>query len=224
MKLNRIALLCLVAGSLALVNGCKKDADTTAPVITLTGANPYVISSIGTSFVEPGYSATDDNDGNVTSTVVVDASAFNKDSAGTYEIHYTATDKAGNTSEQTREVVVNNTLETTGYKGSYSVQDVTPGQSPTNYSDVITYSNIVNGRIWIAKFGDYQNGKVYADISGGTVTVPVQNVVCGTTPAPSRQFSGSGTINTAGGTTTMVINFTEVTNGTTTNSVDTYTK
>ena len=62
--------------------------DTTAPVITLLGANPQIIES-GTGYVELG-ATTDDG-----SQVVIDASDF-VDVIGTYSIRYNATDASGN--------------------------------------------------------------------------------------------------------------------------------
>jgi len=217
-----LLLLSLAVVSATLFNGCSKDDDTTAPVITILGDNPYVISSIGTAFVEPGFTATDDNDGTLTSSVNVDDSELNVDSAGTYEIHYEVTDAAGNTTDAHREVIVKNTLETTVYKGIYTVSEVCPATS--NYSDTISYSSTINGRIKFTRFANYLNGRVVADINGGTINIPTQTVVCGQAPAPSRQFSGSGTISTVAGVTSISITYTEITNGTTNTCTGSYTK
>ena len=76
--------------------------DTTAPVITLSGANPQVIE-LGEGYTELG--ATTD-DGNV---VEIDASAF-MDALGSYTIFYNATDANGNTAEEVTRTV--NVVET----------------------------------------------------------------------------------------------------------------
>jgi len=76
--------------------------DTTAPVITISGDNPLEVTQ-GETFSDPGATAKDDRDGTVsvtpTGTVVMDT-------AGSYEITYTATDKAGNKSTAKRTVIV----------------------------------------------------------------------------------------------------------------------
>ncbi|MBJ2176566.1 DUF5011 domain-containing protein, partial [Aureibaculum sp. A20] len=75
------------------------DTDTTAPVITLLGANPQIIN-LGDGYTELG---ADTDDG---STVVIDASEF-IDAVGSYTIYYNATDASGNVAtEVTRTVNV----------------------------------------------------------------------------------------------------------------------
>ena len=63
--------------------------DTTAPVITLNGANPQEILE-GTAFVELG-ATTDDG-----SMVVIDASSVDTNVIGSYTVTYNATDASGN--------------------------------------------------------------------------------------------------------------------------------
>ena len=85
--------------------------DIIGPVIELQGDNPYSMYLNGT-YSEPGYTATDNIDGeidvnNVTTTDNIDASTV-----GTYTITYTATDSAGN--EGTAIRTVNIVLDTVG--------------------------------------------------------------------------------------------------------------
>ena len=78
--------------------------DTTAPVITLNGANPQEILE-GTAYVELG-ATTDDG-----SMVVIDASAVDTNVIGSYTVTYNATDASGNAAvEVTRTVNVTATL------------------------------------------------------------------------------------------------------------------
>lgn len=221
-QLIKISLFIFVIS--ALFVACKDDEDTTAPVITLNGANPFIIENISDAYVEPGFTASDDEDGTITSRVIV-TNEVNKDSAGTYEIHYELTDNAGNATDIHRDVIVQNTLETNSpqNKGIYAVTEVCGGPS-SNYSDTISFSATVNNRIWFTRFANYINGRAYATVnSAGVVTMPAQTVFCGN-PAASRLFSGTGSISTAGGVTTMVINMSETTNGTTVTCTETYTK
>src|SRR6188768_1972372 len=98
----------LVTGSIILVSSCSKDdGDTTAPVITMAGASS-VETVLNETYVDPGATASDDEDGTIT--VSVD-NPVNEDLTGTYTVTYTATDNAGNTSSVTRSVRVYNEAE-----------------------------------------------------------------------------------------------------------------
>lgn len=78
-------------------------SDTQAPVISLIGGNRTI--NEGDTWSEPGYSATDNVDGNITNSVVITGSV-NANVPGIYTLTYTATDQAGNTSSVTRTVTV----------------------------------------------------------------------------------------------------------------------
>jgi len=78
--------------------------DTTAPVITLMGDNPLHLVE-GEPFVDPGASATDDTDGNITSRITVTGTVDNL-VPGMYELSYTVSDNAGNHASITRTVYV----------------------------------------------------------------------------------------------------------------------
>ncbi len=78
--------------------------DTTAPVITLTGANPQIIER-GATYTELD-ATTDDG-----STVIIDASTVNMDVAGSYEVTYNATDASGNNAVEAIRTV--NVVDTT---------------------------------------------------------------------------------------------------------------
>ena len=76
--------------------------DTTAPVITISGDNPFEISQ-GETFSDPGATATDDRDGIIS---VTPSGSVDMSIAGDYTITYTATDNAGNEANATRTVTV----------------------------------------------------------------------------------------------------------------------
>ena len=84
--------------------------DNTAPVITLTGANPQTIE-FGEGYTELNATATDLVDGDLTGNIVIDSSAVNTNAVGQYTVTYNVTDTAGNAAEQkTRTVrVIDNT-------------------------------------------------------------------------------------------------------------------
>jgi hypothetical protein len=77
--------------------------DTTAPVISLTGGN--LTLTVGDTWSEPGYTATDNVDGDLTSQVVATGSV-DTSKAGSYPITYTVSDSTGNTGTATRIVTV----------------------------------------------------------------------------------------------------------------------
>ncbi len=77
-------------------------ADTTAPVITLND-DSIVYLKTGDTYTEAGASATDVDDDNIT---VKTEGMVDTDTAGEYVITYTASDEAGNTTTETRKVIV----------------------------------------------------------------------------------------------------------------------
>lgn len=80
--------------------------DITAPELTLKG-NATVYVTTGKDFVEPGYTAIDDAEGDISAKVQV-TTDFNKNTPGTYTVTYKVTDNYGNTTEVTRKIVVSN--------------------------------------------------------------------------------------------------------------------
>ena len=70
-------------------------ADTTAPVITLKGANPQIIIK-GNPYTELGASATDNVDGDISSKITIDFSSVNVNVVGDYTVSYNVKDAAGN--------------------------------------------------------------------------------------------------------------------------------
>ena len=79
--------------------------DTTAPVITLNGANPLTVEC-HLAFVDPGVTA-NDNCGVIT---VMTNSTVNTNLPGSYAIEYVAADAAGNSATNTRAVNVVDTI------------------------------------------------------------------------------------------------------------------
>jgi hypothetical protein len=77
--------------------------DQVPPVVELLGANP-LFWTCGESNEDPGATVVDETDENVV--VVVDASALEGASSGDYQITYTATDQAGNVTQITRDITL----------------------------------------------------------------------------------------------------------------------
>lgn len=78
--------------------------DTLAPVITLNGSNPMQVG-FGTTFVDPGATASDGCAGNLTSSITVTGSV-DTDTVGFYALTYSVTDPSGHTDTEVRNVEV----------------------------------------------------------------------------------------------------------------------
>ena len=78
--------------------------DTTPPVITLVGSSTINIT-VGDSFTDPGATATDNVDGDITSLIIA-ASTVDTSSAGTYSIRYNVSDAAGNAAADVQRTIV----------------------------------------------------------------------------------------------------------------------
>lgn len=101
----RILVIFLAALLMAGLSSCGKEKDTTPPVITLLGSNPMTVE-LGTSYVEPGFLAEDETDGDISAEVVV-TGAVNTLAEGDYFLNYNVSDAAGNKApEQVRKVRV----------------------------------------------------------------------------------------------------------------------
>ena len=100
--------------------------DTTPPVITLLGPNPVVVSQGGT-YTDPGATASDNLDGDLTSSIVINASAVNTAVPGDYPVTYNVSDVAGNAATQvTRTVHVNANGPPTANPQSVTTNEDTP--------------------------------------------------------------------------------------------------
>ena len=123
--------------------------DQTAPTITLTGSSQMTIQ-VGSTYAEPGYTATDNYDGDLTGSVTVTGSV-DTTQAGTYRLYYDVTDGAGNAAvQQVRTVSVADEAE--------SASDPQAGLSEV----VKRYDADGNGAIddqeWATAMADYADG------------------------------------------------------------------
>ena len=194
------------AGTIFMI-GCKKD-DTSTPTITVTGKNPLTISLNATAPSDPGATAQDDQDGDLSASVKSDWSTTNPNvnKAGTYTIKYTVSDAAGNQGSATRTVYVVNDAE--AWAGTYAkakiIDSVFADAAHKTFVQVyvwkndlvVTSSTTVNNKIMLSPFSDYSNiastETVYGTVAGTTLTIPSQTAhACGT-PATDHTFQGGG--------------------------------
>ncbi len=84
----------------------KKEGSSTAsdPVITLNGESTMTIT-INSTFVDPGATATDEQDGDISTNIVVSGSV-NTAVAGEYQLSYTVKNSYGKQATTTRKVIV----------------------------------------------------------------------------------------------------------------------
>ena len=69
--------------------------DIIPPIITLLGDNPQIYA-IGEVYVEPGATAMDNRDGDLSANIVIDASEVDSSAPGQYTVTYNVSDTAGN--------------------------------------------------------------------------------------------------------------------------------
>jgi len=78
--------------------------DTVPPLITLLGANPLTLV-INDTYIDPGATAFDNIDGNITNAIVVAGDEVNTAVAGSYVVTYNVSDSTGNKAVQVTRVV-----------------------------------------------------------------------------------------------------------------------
>ncbi len=84
-------------------------ADLTGPVVSLHGANPITLLQ-GSAFSDPGASAQDLIEGDVSASITVSGDVVDIHTLGSYTLVYSAQDSHGNVGNTTRTVVVTDTL------------------------------------------------------------------------------------------------------------------
>ena len=95
-----------------LIVACSSDDsggnDTTTPIITILGEADVSINQY-TPYIDAGATATDNVDGDLTSSIVT-TGVVNTSIEGNYIITYTVSDTSGNTATATRQVIVEESL------------------------------------------------------------------------------------------------------------------
>lgn len=112
--------------------------DISAPRILLIGSLTMTLD-LGSSYTEPGYSAYDSIDGDITSQVTV-SGVVNTNEVGFYPITYTVSDEAGNSTTETRIVYI----RANALAGSYSVHAVVTGTYAGTYDFTETITASIN--------------------------------------------------------------------------------
>jgi hypothetical protein len=96
----------------ALLDDLNITFDVTPPVIALDGSDPLNISC-GSTYTDPGATATDDFDGDISGDIVVDFSGVDTNTPGNYTVFYDVSDASGNAATQVqRQVIVGSCADT----------------------------------------------------------------------------------------------------------------
>lgn len=119
--------------------------DKTAPEIKLNGGEEIYIS-VGESFNDPGYSANDNCDGDITNKVKTSGSV-NANEQGSYELVYTVEDSNQNKGEVKRRVIVSNGI-------IYLTFDDGPNMGTTNVILDILKEEGVKATFFVTNKGD----------------------------------------------------------------------
>ena len=168
--MGQLIVLLLVFGFLA--TSCKENDDL-APVMTLNGPDT-VYHILNEVYSDPGVTAIDDTDGNLTSNVFVD-NQVDIDRMGEYLVTYSVVDKSGNEAPPLSRVVFvfNEGLE---YYGSYSALDnqIYPQLSQCSYPSYIWVDSTVNNRLVFLDFACNLEREVFADVYDTVIILPFQ--------------------------------------------------
>lgn len=151
--------------------------DVVVPVITLKGGTDTK-ANIGEDYKDPGYTATDDVDGDISKSVTVEGKVDGH-TKGNYTLTYRVTDSSGNTCEITRKVEVKDikapTISLKGDKnGSVKLGETysDPGFTASdNIDGDVTAKVSVSGSVDTSKVGTYTITYSVTDTSGNTATV-----------------------------------------------------
>jgi peptidoglycan/xylan/chitin deacetylase (PgdA/CDA1 family) len=142
--------------------------DITPPVLTLKGDKNITINA-GSAYAEPGYTATDNIDGDITNKVQISGSV-NIYHAGTYKLTYTVTDNHGNTATAERVVEVKpikqSGTQVADGKVIYLTFDDGPGKHTQRLLDILAQYN-AKATFFVVNTGYSMNKMLNAIVDGG---------------------------------------------------------
>jgi hypothetical protein len=170
---------------------CDDCNDPSIPVITLKGNKDtnLVYKDI---WVEPGYVALDEIDGDITRQVII-YGKVNNVSAGCYILTYNVRNASGDAASPALRRV---TVDAAPYLAvKYNVVG-TSNNGTVTYIDSVIVSTVFKNRIIFGRFNDNTNCQVFANLSDTIIEIPRQLVMIGSTNTIEHAFQGSGTFTT----------------------------
>ncbi|SHG78096.1 immunoglobulin-like domain-containing protein [Winogradskyella jejuensis] len=177
-------------------------ADTTPPVITLNGSANITLE-LQQTYNEQGATATDNIDGNLTSSIVI-SGTVNTNVAGTYTVTYSVSDAAGNSASTSRTVTVNpdTTAPVISLNGAATINlnvgdtyNELGATATDNIDGNLTSSIVTSGTVNTNTAGTYTVTYSVSDAAGNSASISRSVVVSADTIAPIITLNGSATVN-----------------------------
>ncbi len=181
MKKLKFVLMAVVA-TMLVFSACETE-DLDAPEITLFGDQVMNLVLNVDTWAEPGFEAIDEQDGDLTSNVIITGDSVDVTRIGVYEITYSVSDKAGNQTSKKR--TVNVIVDQDTYVGSWAVTEEITGDNPEpvwNYTATVAKSGVDPNTILVTNFGGY----------AATFTATVEFDKFGNFTIPNQPLTGSG--------------------------------
>lgn len=175
--------------------------DTTRPVITLSGAAAMTVQAGGT-FTDPGATATDDRDGDISARIVV-SGAVNAAVVGAYTLSYNVSDTAGNAAQPVSRTVtvVDAGAPVITLVGASSMNVevggtfTDPGATATDAMDGNLTSRItVSGSVNVGLPGLYTLTYNVIDLSGNAATPVARTIRVADTQKPVLSLKGASPV------------------------------
>ncbi|MBK9399434.1 MAG: DUF5011 domain-containing protein [Bacteroidetes bacterium] len=165
-----------------------------APRVFLTGGN-NIIHELNAPFVEPGWIAGDEEDGDLTAQVT-SSGTVNVDSVGLYFLSYVVTDSEGLKDSVVRTVNVRNSLNFLSGQYNATTTDLQT-LAMRNWITTVSASVNTNNQITIFKISDcfYANAILTYDPAKDSIYLPSQTFTCVTAiDSLPHTFQGAGVI------------------------------
>ena len=149
--------------------------DTIQPVINLEGSTDFEVS-LNTEYVDPGATAKDNKNGDISALIVVTGTEVNTNQTGTYPRYYDVEDESGNRATRVvRNVTVVNDADF--LIGTYTATSNCGATNTNDYNAEVTASENINNSISInillvGSLGYFINGSLDND----SVKFPLQNL------------------------------------------------
>jgi hypothetical protein len=178
---------------------CQKK-DEIPPILALKDADTlyHVLNS---TFKDPGATATDETDGNISSSIYVD-NQVNENKVGEYTVTYRVVDQAGNEAKPlTRWVFVKN--QGYYYSGLYNTKEtqIFPGNENCEYNILVLADSSINFGLSFSNLTCNFGGPAFTQVNDTVIILPYQVL---TDTIKSISIQGNGKIND----TLMQINYT----------------
>ena len=178
--------------------------DSAAPIIVLVG-NETIYVEYGDDYTEPGATASDETDGNITGDIVT-SGLVNENLVGTYTIFYNVDDSSGNDAiQKTRTVIVQDTTIPVVQLDGDAIIYVEVGTSYSdpgvialdNYNGDISSSVVITGTVDISTLGTYELSYDISDSNGNAAATITRSVVVRDTSVPTITVSNITTYNSS---------------------------